>query len=507
MKVTAAHQRTAGAQRVMILVVVMLAAAVYEINLTNATVALPYMQGTFSATQDQISWVMTAFIVGMTAGFAWAGWCAERFGRKQFLMISLILYTVSSAFCGAATGLNEEVAWRFAQGAAGSPLMPLSQAIVLDNFPRRRHGTANVIWGMAIMLGPVSGPVVGGYLTEFYGWPWIFYFNVPLGLLIIPLCWFLVPADRPKPDRHFDWLGFASLIAAAAAIQLVLNRGGRLDWFGSTEIVIESAVAVLALYVFVVHSVTTRRPFLELAIFRDRNMATGLILVMVWGFLLHGAMVLLSLMMQDLRGYPVLTLGLVLAPRSIGVMLGMFVAGRLVRHLDPRYVMAFELSCMAVSAWAMSLWNANVTSWEVIWTGTLQGFSTGCGFIPLAVMTYSTIDRRYRTEAITFFNLLLFASIGAGIAVAINIMIRSTTIVHATLVEHVTPFNELFRYFSMPSLWDPTSAAGLAALDSEITRQAAMVGYLNYFHLVAIMAALSVPLAFLFTRHQPTDDD
>ena len=504
MSETVDQLRTGGLQRVVRLTAVVGAGAVYEINMTNATVVLPHLQGSFSATYDQVSWVVTAFIVGMTMGFAAAGWCSDRFGRKQFFIFCLAGYTIASGFCGASTTLYEEIAWRFLQGFIGAPMMPITQAICLDSFPRRQHGLANAIWGFGIMVGPTAGPVVGGYIAEFYHWSWVFYFNIPTGIAAILACWIVLPADPRNPGRYFDWLGFATLIIGAGALQLVLNRGERLAWFDSLEITLGVAATVVCFYVFIVHSLTTPRPFLQLALFRDRNVAAGMILSLIWGFMMHGVLVLLSILMQELRGYPVMTLGTVLAPRGLGVMLGSMSAAWVVRYVDPRYMMTFGMLCMSASAWFMSQWTLDVSAWDVAWTGALQGFSAGFGFIPLTVKAFSTLDRRQRTEGITFLNLIVFTGIGCGIAFAVNIATRSTTILHASLAETVTPFNKLFQFFSMPEAWDPSSVAGLAALEIEIMRQATMISYLNYFYFMAILTLAAIPLVFMFRSGKVT---
>ena len=504
MTVATADDRFKRAHRFLTLSVVIFAATVFEFNLTNITVALPHMQGSFSASQDQIAWVVTSFVLGMTTGLAWSGWCAERFGRKPYFMFSLIGYTIATAFCGAAAGLVEEAGWRFLQGAIGAALIPLAQATVLDSFPRHQHGMANAIFGVGIMFGPIAGPVVGGFVVEFYDWSWVFYSILPFNVVAIVAAWFLLPASSRDAGRHLDWFGFTTFILAVGALQLLLNRGQRQDWFSSSEIVVEAGVAGLCLYLFVAHSLTTRRPFIELALFRDRNVVVGFVLGFVWSFLLHGPLVLLALMMQQLQGYPVMTLGLVLAPRGVGVMVGMFLAGQLVKFVDPRHLMAFGLSCLALSSWAMSRWTIDVGSLAIVWTGMLQGFSSGCTFVPLSAKTFSTLDRRYRTEGLTLFMLVLFTGIGAGIAVAVNVMTRSTTVLHAALVEQVTPYNELFRYLSTPQAWDPASLSGLAALQREISRQAAMIGYLNYFHLITLLALAAIPLLFLFSKGRLT---
>jgi DHA2 family multidrug resistance protein len=489
-----------GFRRVAVMVATVMAATVYEINISSVTVALPHMQGTFAATHDQVSWVVTAFIVGMTVMFACAGWLADRFGRKRVFVACTAGFTAASFLCGMATSIEQEVLWRFLQGALGAPLMPLSQAIVLDSFPRERHGMANAIWGIAVMVGPASGPALGGLIVEYYAWPWTFFVNVPFGVVATIATWVLLVDSGARTDRRMDWLGLITLVTAVGALQLVLNRGERLDWFDSREIVIAAIVVGLSMYLFVVNSMTTRHPFLEPQMFRDRNAVIGLMISFVWGFVLHGNLVLISLLMQELRGYPVMTLGLIMSPRGFGVMIGMLIAGQIVRHMDPRVLLGCGLSILGLSAWAMSQWTADVSSWDVLWTGGLQGIGTGLGFVPLSTMTFSTLDARYRTEGLTLFNLILFSGISSGIAVAVNILTRSININHATLSEYVSPFNELMRQPGSGGAWDPTRLSGLAALESEISRQATMIGYLNNFHLIALLSILVIPLAFMFRR-------
>jgi DHA2 family multidrug resistance protein len=495
-----AHYGATGLRRAVTLGVIVFAAAIYELNMTNAAVVLPQMQGSFSATKDQISWVITAFIVGMIMGFAWSGWCAARFGARQFFLVSLAGYATASLFCGLSGSLEEEVAWRFAQGALGAPMMPISLVIVLDSFPRSQHGTANAIWGIGIMVGPVFGPVVGGFIAEYHEWRWVFFVNLPLGLVTLVGCWFLLPRTESDPGRRLDWFGFGTLVVAVGASQLMINRGGRLDWFEAPEIIVEAVIAAVAVYLFVVHVITAERPFVQIAVFRDRNVVIGFLLALIWGFLLHGVLVLLSLLMQELRGYPVLTLGIVLAPRGFGVMVGAVIASRLVKYFDPRHIILFALSWLVLSSWIMSNWTLDVTAWEVGWAGWIQGFGTGLGFVTLSVKAFSTLDRRYRAEAITFYNLITFMGVGAGIAFAVADVTHNTSVMRATLVEHISPYNKLLRYFFMPDAWDPASLAGRASLDAEIMRQAAMIAYLNYFWLITMIAVFSAPLVFLFVK-------
>jgi MFS transporter, DHA2 family, multidrug resistance protein len=473
------------------------AAAAYELNITVATVALPHMQGTFAATHDQISWVVTSFIVGMTCMLACAGWLADRFGRKRVFVICTASFTIVSFMCGVSTTVEEEVLWRFLQGALGAPLMPLSQAIILDMYPKEKHGFANAIWGIAVMVGPAMGPTVGGWITEYYTWPWVFFIAVPMGTLAT-LAVAAVLREAPyRADRRMDWTGLITLTLAVSTLQLVLNRGERQDWFESTEIILTAAASVLCLYIFVVHSMTARHPFVEPNLLRDRNMALGTALAFLWGFILHGNLVLVSLLMQELRGYPVLTLGIVMSPRGFGVMIGMFMSSQIVKHVDPRLVLMTGLAMIAGSSLAMSGWSADVDPWDVAWTNLLHGVGTGMGFIPLSVMTFATIDTRYRTEGLTLFNLVLFSGISAGIAVAINVLTRSMNVNHATLSEHISRLNEIMR---QPGQWDAASAIGLATIEAEVTRQATMIGYLNNFHLITILSVIAIPCALLFRR-------
>ncbi|MBT5413138.1 MAG: DHA2 family efflux MFS transporter permease subunit [Rhodospirillaceae bacterium] len=501
----AASPKPSGFRRFMVLGASVLAATVFELNLTNVSVVLPYMQGAFSATQDQVSWVVTSFFVGMIVGFAWSGWAADRFGRKQVFMLANIGFLISTFLCGASDTLTSEVIWRFGQGFWGGPLMPLSQALVLDSFPRRQHGFANAIWGIGVMMGPALGPTYGGFITEHWEWQWIFYGCLPAAGVAAVLCWMFVPKTAARPERGFDLIGFTALIGAVIAAQLALNRGERLDWFASTEIIAEVAAAAFFSYILVVHTLTARNPFIEPGIFRDRNAATGLAITVVWGFTLHGPLVLTALLLQELRGMPVMTIGIIMSPRGLGVMCGMFLAAQVIKVVDPRYMIAFGMSSLAISSWFMSQWTMSVGAWDVMWTTTMQGFSTGFSFVPLSTKTFSTLPRRYRTEGLTLFNLILFQAISAGIAIAINVLTRTSQVSRSSLTEFVNPYAAHGQ--SLPDSWDIGTMSGLATVEAEVARQAAMIGYLNNFKMIAIMAACAIPAVFLFTKGRITGDE
>lgn len=490
----------ASLRGIAVMVSVILAGTVYEINITIVTVALPYMQGTFAATHDQISWVVTSFVLGMTMVLACSGWLADRFGRKRVFLIGTIGFTLASLLCASATTVEEAVLWRLLQGGFGAPLMPISQAMTLDAFPKEQHGTANTIWGIATMIGPALGPTIGGLLVEHYSWPWTFYFGVPFGAIAALGVWLLVTEEPHRANRPMDWLGFATLIVVVGMLQFILNRGERLDWFESTEIIVATAATAASLYIFVVHSALARHPFLEPAMFRDRNFVIGLSLTFVWGFVLHGNIVLASLMLQELRGFPVVTLGMVMSPRGLGVMAGMVIGNFLLKRLDPRAILCLGFGMIALSSWVMSGWTDQVEGFDVLWTGFLQGTGTGVGFIPLFAMMFATLDARHRTEGIMVFNLVLFTGISCGIAVAVSVLTRSTNINHATLVEHISRYNDLLNQPRTAGAWDTATRGGLATIEAEVTRQATMIGYLNNFTFIACLAATAIPFVFLFRR-------
>jgi MFS transporter, DHA2 family, multidrug resistance protein len=487
-------------RRWLIILSVMIPSAVYVLDLTVVTVALPHMQGTFSATQDQISWVLTSYIVGGTIMTGCSGWLSQRFGRKEVFFISCIAFTMASIMCGLARSLESAVFWRTMQGLAGAPILPLSQAIMLDVYPKERHATANSIWGMGILLGPVAGPTVGGYFTDLYGWPWSFYINVPA--MILPLLGILafVPHVRRHEGRRLDWFGFGLLCAGMGALQLMLNRGERQEWFDSAEIILETALAGIGVYLFVVHIMTARNPFISPAVFKNWNYSLGLVFVLIFAFVLQSPIVLLSLFFQNLGGYPVLETGLLLTPRGLGAFTSMFVAGLLITRFNPRAVMALGFLFFGFSAWLIAQWTTDVSAWEVAWTGIIQGLGSGFVWVPLGTLAVATLMPDRRDEALAFLHLMFNVGASFGIVIMINIALRTSVMTHASLTEFVTPFNEMFRPNVMHQAWQPQQPTGRAALDLEIARQAGIVATNNCFYAIAAISALALPFSFLLRR-------
>lgn len=493
----ARRARSDATTRALITVSVMMATVMQAIDTTIANVALPHMQGGMSAAQDQISWVLTSYIVAAAIMTPPTGYLAARFGRKRLFLIAVAGFTVASMLCGAATSLSELVLYRVLQGAFGASLVPLSQSVLLDTFPRETHGKAMAMWGVGVMVGPILGPTLGGYLTEFYNWRWVFYINLPFGILAMLGIMAFVPETERDSGRPFDWFGFTLLSLSIGALQLMLDRGESEDWFASTEIILETAIAGLCLYMFVAHVLTAKRPFLDAQIFRDRNFAVGLVFIFVVGIILLATLALLPPFLQNLLDYPAETAGLVMAPRGMGTMAAMFMVGRLIGRVDPRILIGGGLLMVAFSLWEMSLFNPNVATSTVIWTGVVQGAGLGFVFVPLSTTTFSTLDARHRNDATSLFSLLRNLGSSIGISIVISVLVRQTQANHAALAEFATPFNRALQDPAIARHWNLTDPSGLLALNNEITRQATTIAFLNDFRLMMFVTLAALPLVFL----------
>jgi DHA2 family multidrug resistance protein len=483
--------------RGMITVSIMLATIMQVVDMTIVNVALPHMQGNMSATQDQISWVLTSYIVSAAIMTPLTGVLAGRFGRKRVFTISVIGFTVASMLCGSATSLDQIVIYRVLQGVAGASLVPLSQAVLLDAYPPQRHGSAMALWGMGVMVGPILGPTLGGYLTEYYNWRWAFYINVPVGVLAMLGILAFLPETEKRRSARFDFFGFALLSIAIGALQLMLDRGNSLDWFGSQEIILEGAVAALALYMFLAHMFTAEKPFIEPGLFKDRNFAAGLTLMFVVGVMLLATLALLPPFLQNLLGFPVVTAGLVLAPRGIGTMFAMFAVGRLVARVDTRFLVLFGLAMTGLSMWQMAGFNLDVGVREVVTTGVVQGIGLGFIFVPLSTAAFATLAPRYRNEGTAMFSLIRNIGSSIGISLVMTVLGQRLQVNHAALADHLTPFRDVMHAPWLPPIWNYGTTVGAAALNGEVTRQAVMMAYLDDFRLMMYMTLLAAPLLLL----------
>jgi len=489
-----------GARRGLITVSIMLATVMQAIDTTIANVALPHMQGSLSATQDQIAWVLTSYIVAAAIMTPATGFLAARFGRKWVFAVAVAGFTVASMLCGAATSLEEIVLFRLLQGAFGAGLVPLSQSVLLDTYPKERHGSAMALWGVGVMVGPVIGPTLGGWLTEAYNWRWVFYINLPFGLLALAGILAFLPETVRDRARRFDGVGFALLALAIGALQMMLDRGQTQDWFSATEIVVEAVLAGLCLYLFVVHVFTADQPFIDPGLFADRNLAVGLTLIFIVGVVLLATLALLPTFLQNLLGYPVQTTGFVLAPRGLGTMIAMAVVGRLVGRIDARILILAGLALTAQSLWEMAGFTADIAPFDIVRTGFIQGLGLGFIFVPLSTLTFSTLDPRYRTEGTALFSLMRNIGSSIGVSVVVAFLAANTQANHALLAERISPLNPLMHGAWLPQAWDPATVAGLAALDHEVTRQAALIAYLGDFQLMMFVTSAMVPLLLLLRR-------
>ena len=478
----------------------MIATLMQALDNTIANVALPYIHGSLSATLDQITWVLTSYIIAAAIMTAPVGWLAARFGRKALFVACLTGFTVASMLCGFAGTLTQMVLFRLLQGMFGAALVPLSQATMLDLYPIEQRGWAMALWGMGVMVGPILGPTLGGYLTDVYNWRWVFFINLPFGIVgIVGMMVFMKETSRNVALR-FDWIGFAVLSMGLAGLQLMLDRGEQKDWFGSTEIIAETVIAALGLYLFLVHLLTAKRPFIPPAIFRDLNFVSGLLVMFAVGMVLLSSSALLAPYLQNLGGYEVSQAGLLMVPRGLGTMLAMLMAGRLINRTDPRILMLIGILMIAASMWWMMGWTPDISVWSLSTTTFAQGFGLGLVFTPLQVVAFATLPVALRTDGTALFSLMRNVGSAIGISVTSFLLAQNTQIMHASLAAGVTPFNRMLQTGGAYLQWNAATAHGLAALNAEITRQASIVAYVDDFKLMLLITLPTALLLLLMRR-------
>ncbi len=464
---------------------------------TIANVALPHILGSVSATQDQMAWVLTSYIIAAAIMTPLTGWVSGRVGRRKVYLFSIAGFTTASMLCGLAQSLPQLVLARLLQGACGAALVPLSQAVLLDINPPERLSRAMSIWVTGVTVGPIVGPALGGWLTDNYNWRWVFYINVPFGLLAFFGGLSTLP-DSVIKRSPFDFFGFATLSLAVGALQITLDRGQLRDWFNSTEICIEAAVCVGAFYLFIVHMLTTRRtPFLDPGLFKDRNLLTGCLFIFTVGLVMFATLALLPPLLQGLFNYPVVTTGLVTAPRGFGTLLAMLLLSRLSKLMDTRWIIGLGFALTAVSGLQMTQFNLQMGMTTVMWSGVIQGLGTGLVYVPLAGVAFTTLRHSLRNEGAALFSLSRNLGSSIGISVVETLLTRNTQIVHASLAEHVTPFSPLVRAHLSGA---PSSVIGLSALNAQVTQQATMIAYNDNFKLMVWLCFAAVPLVLLLRK-------
>lgn len=497
---TAAPFRAARAAsgRATITWVVMLPTFLQVLDSTIATVALPHMQSSLNAATDTITWVLTSYIVASAVATPLTGWLSGFFGRKRVFVAAIAGFMLASMACGAAQSLEQMVGFRLLQGACGAFLVPLGQTFLLDAYPKEKHGQALALWSMGVMVGPVMGPVIGGWLTDSFNWRWVFYVNVPFGLLALFGAAVFLP-DAEDERRRFDMFGFTTLAIGVMALQLMLDRGQQLDWLASWEVRIEAGIVLGSLWMFGVHLALGSETILDRRMMRDRNVMVGFAFVTLIGALMISTSALIPPMLESLYGYPVVTTGLVTAPRGFGTMLGTVLVGRFVGRADPRYLMGLGLVLTAWSLRMMTGFSPQMGMESVIVSGVIQGVGAGLIFVPLNILAFATISAQLRTDAASFYSLLRNLGSSVGVSLSVGVLARQTQIAHADVGAALTPF-------TLPV--DPTITQALGAtgnlvmsfLNAQVNLQAGMIAYLDVYYLLMWVVIAMIPMLLLMRR-------
>jgi MFS transporter, DHA2 family, multidrug resistance protein len=495
-----AAQTLPNSTRVAVTFCVILATLMQSLDTTIANIALPYIQGSVSASQDEIAWVLTSYIVAAAIMTPPTGYLTGRFGLKRLFLVSVTGFTIASVLCGMAQSLVQIVLFRILQGSFGAALVPLSQTVLMNINSKERQGSAIAMWGVAVMAGPVLGPVLGGWLTETYSWRYVFYINVPIGILaFLGMTTFLSETAR-NATAKLDWFGFGTLSMGVAAMQVLLDRGEELDWFGSGEIITEAIVAASAFYLFLVHTFTAQEPFVRPSLFRDRNFAAGMLFVSIIGLTYYASLALQPPYLQNLMNYPIVTAGLVLGPRGIGTMGSMLIVGRLIGRVDTRLLLAVGLGLSAWSFYAMTGWTPGVSQMTIVAVSVIQGIGLGFLFVPLSVVTLSTLAPQHRAEGAGLYSLSRNIGSSVGISVVNSMLTINTQINHAEISQYVTSVNRSFEDPAVSQFWNPVTAAGRATLDALVTQQAQIIAYIDDYKLLMIATLTAIPLLVIFKK-------
>jgi DHA2 family multidrug resistance protein len=485
-----------GTRRVLVTICCMTATIMQALDTTIANVALPYMQGSLSASLDQINWVLTSYIVAAAIMTAPIGWLADRFGRKKLFIVCVAGFTVASLLCAMAQNIQQIVVFRLLQGMAGAALVPLSQSVLLDAYPPERRGAAMAIWGMGVMLGPIMGPTLGGWLTDNYSWHWVFLINLPIGIgTVFGMLLFMEETEKHH-HLKFVWFGFLALAIGIGSLQMMLDRGEQVGWFESSEIWIETIIAAAGFYYFFAHSFTTDEPFVRFELFKDRNFVSGCIFMVVIGVVLFGTMALVTPFMQNVIGYPILTAGFLLGARGVGTLVAMIMVGRLLSFIEARYLVFAGLAVTAVTLSHMVDFTDQTSSWTLVVVGVFQGFGLGLVFVPLSTAAFTTLPGHLRTEGSAILTLVRNIGSSIGISMVIAQLTSTTTRMHAHLAEFITPFNDALQAPQVSSILNTAAETGRNLLELLLLQQATIIAYANDFQLLMYLTVVTIPLVF-----------
>jgi DHA2 family multidrug resistance protein len=497
MSTPAASSAVPGTRRTMVTICAMTATIMQALDTTIANVALPYMQGSLSASQDQVNWVLTSYIVAAAIMTAPVGWVANRFGRKKVFVVCSAGFTIASVMCGLAQDITQMVLFRLLQGVFGAALVPLSQAVMLDSYALHERAKAMSIWGMGVMLGPIMGPSLGAWLTETYSWHWVFFVNIPFGIVTVAGLLAFMDETKTNAELKFDWFGFAALAIGIGSMQLALDRGEQLGWLESNEIIVEAIIAIVGFYYFFAHSLTSNRPFIQFAIFKDKNFVGGCVFMAVMGLVLYSTMALSSPFLQNVIGYPILTAGLLLATRGSGTFVAMMLVGRIMKYIEARTLIMAGMALISLGLFFTARWTDQTNVSEIIIVSIAQGFGLGLVFVPLSTVAFLTLPNHLRTDGTSMLTLLRNVASSIGISLVIAQLTSGTRMAHAVLVEHVTPFNNALQMPGVREMLDLTTDAGRAAADAIVTLQATIIAFGLDYQMVMVVTLLAIPLALM----------
>jgi MFS transporter, DHA2 family, multidrug resistance protein len=493
-----------GLRRNMVTICAMTATIMQALDTTIANVALPYMQGTLSASQDQINWVLTSYIVAAAIMTAPVGWVANRFGRKRIFIICSGGFTIASVMCGLAQDINQMVLFRLLQGVFGAALVPLSQAVMLDSYALHERAKAMSIWGMGVMMGPIMGPSLGAWLTETYSWHWVFFVNLPFGIFTVLGLMVFMDETRQDTELRFDWFGFTALALAIGSLQLALDRGEQLGWLESNEIIVEFIVSAIGFYYFFAHSLTSSKPFIQFAVFKDRNFVGGCVFMAVMGLVLYSTMALSSPYLQNVIGYPIITAGVLLASRGCGTFVAMMLVGRMMRLIEARTLIASGLIVTALSLFYMTGWTDQTGAREIVVVSILQGFGFGLIFVPLSTVAFLTLPNHLRTDGTSMLTLLRNVASSIGISVVIAQLTEGGRRIYAVLSQHINPFNHALQMPDVRGMIDLNTDGGRALADAVVGVQAQIIAFSQDYQLVMLFILGTIPLVLMIGSSKAT---
>lgn len=495
-------------RRTLITVCAMTATIMQALDTTIANVALPYMQGSLSASLDQINWVLTSYIVAAAIMTAPMGWLADRFGRKKLFIVCVAGFTGASLLCALAQNIEQMVLFRLLQGMAGAALVPLSQAVLLDAYDVHERSHAMAIWGVGVMLGPIMGPTLGAWLTDNYSWHWVFLINLPIGVLTVAGMMLFMEETKRQEHLRFDWFGFISLAIGIGSLQLLLDRGEQVGWFGASEIWVEAVISIVGFYYFFAHSLTTLEPFVRFELFKDRNFVSGCVFMVVIGVVLFGTMALVTPFMQNLLGYPIQTAGFLLGSRGIGTLITMMAAPRLMRLIESRYLILIGLALTGATLYHMTGFSLDTTQRTIVLTSIAQGVGLGLLFVPITSVAFTTLPSHLRTGGTAMLTLVRNIGSSIGISMVIAQLTSGATAMHARLAEQVTPFNDALQMPDVAANLNLHSDTGRAILDMIVSQQAELLAYLNDYKLLMFLTLGMIPLVWIIgTAKKAAHDD